>query len=513
VQTFTIAIAGVNDPPFFTKGADYLGTEDSGPVLAPGWALNVGAGPANESGQQLTFLVSNNNPALFSVAPAISPAGDLMFTPAPNANGVAMVTVALRDDGGTANGGNDTTPGQTFSITIQPLNDRPVANPLSITVAEDGMVTITLSASDAEGDPLTYTIGTPPAHGTLTGPGASVTYRPGTNYAGPDSFTFRVTDGTVNSLEATVAITVTPVDDPPVAYSQSVTNLEDTPILITLAGMDVENNPLAYFPSLPANGTLTGTDPNLIYTPASNYFGADSFRFRVLGAGAYSDFATVSIVVVPVNDPPSFSRGPDVTVAEDAGARTLANWATGISPGPPNESAQTVEFMVSNNNPSLFSVAPAISPAGTLTFTPAADATGSALVTVLLHDSGGTANDGQNTAPPDVHHHAHSPMIHPSPTRSPSRSRRRDGSHHLDRIGCRRRRAQLRDRDRAGARHFDRHGANRSYTPAANYNGLDSFTFKVNDGQADSALATVSITVAPLNDAPVAIARILPWFT
>jgi formylglycine-generating enzyme len=99
-----------------------------------------------------------------------------------------------------------------------------------------------------------------------------------------------------------------------------------------------------------------------------------------------------------VNHPPSFTQGADQTVLENAGAQSVANWATSISAGPSDESGQTVTFHVSNNNNSLFSVQPVISSGGTLTYTPAANANGSATVTVYLQDNGGTANGGNNTS-------------------------------------------------------------------------------------------------------------------
>src|SRR6185369_16340581 len=86
----------------------------------------ISAGAANESGQVLTFQITNNtNPALFSAGPVASPCGLLTFTAAANANGTAMITLVLKDNGGTANGGVDTSAPQTFTITVNAVNDRP----------------------------------------------------------------------------------------------------------------------------------------------------------------------------------------------------------------------------------------------------------------------------------------------------------------------------------------------------------------------------------------------------
>src|SRR5690606_4754795 len=85
------------------------------------------------------------------------------------------------------------------------------------------------------------------------------------------------------------------------------------------------------------------------------------------------------ITATPVNDAPSFTKGADQTVLEDAGPQTVNPWATAISAGPADESGQTLTFNVTGNTtPALFSTAPAVSPTGVLTYTPAADANGSA---------------------------------------------------------------------------------------------------------------------------------------
>src|SRR5439155_25328926 len=112
--------------------------------------------------------------------------------------------------------------------TITAVNDAPVAADQAVTTAEDTAKAIVLTASDVESDPLTYAIVAGPAHGTLSGVAPTVTYTPAANYNGADSFTFKANDGTVDSNVATVRLTVTPVNDAPVAAAQGVTTEEDT---------------------------------------------------------------------------------------------------------------------------------------------------------------------------------------------------------------------------------------------------------------------------------------------
>ena len=99
-----------------------------------------------------------------------------------------------------------------------------------------------------------------------------------------------------------------------------------------------------------------------------------------------------------VNQPPSFVKGPDVAVLENAGHQILAGWAGEISAGSPDETGQSLNFEVSADAPSLFTELPAVSADGTLTFTTGPDCYGSTRVTVVLKDDGGIQHGGQDTS-------------------------------------------------------------------------------------------------------------------
>ena len=120
-----------------------------------------------------------------------------------------------------------------------------------------------------------------------------------------DFFTFKVNDGTVDSTTATVSISVNAVNDVPVSNAQSVSTDEDAPKVITLNGSDVDGEFSSYtIVTNPAHGTVSGTGPNLTYTPSANYNGSDSFTFKVNDGTVDSATATVSITVNAVNDVP-----------------------------------------------------------------------------------------------------------------------------------------------------------------------------------------------------------------
>jgi autotransporter-associated beta strand protein len=157
-QTFTITVNPVNDVPGFTKGADQVVNEDTGAQTVNGWATGLSKGPVDESSQTLSFTVSNNNNGLFSVQPTIDSNGNLTYTPAANANGTATVTVSIKDSGGTANGGIDTSATQTFTITINPVNDEPTgAVTISGTPNVGTTLTVANTLSDADGlGPVSY---------------------------------------------------------------------------------------------------------------------------------------------------------------------------------------------------------------------------------------------------------------------------------------------------------------------------------------------------------------------
>ncbi len=191
-------------------------------------------------------------------------------------------------------------------------NTPPIALAQTVTVAGDTPRQITLRGSDPDSTTLAYFIVSPPTRGTLVAPAALVgssgvtfTYTAGANVTATDSFTFQVSDGTSMSTPATVTLNITAINHPPVANAQSVTVPAGRPTVIALTGSDADGSALSYsIVSNPARGTLTGTAPNLTYTPGSGVTGADSFQFRVSDGQLSSATATVSITILPPNTPP-----------------------------------------------------------------------------------------------------------------------------------------------------------------------------------------------------------------
>ena len=531
-RSIVVGVLPVNDAPSFTAGPDITVLEDAGSQSFPAWASQISPGPF-ESGQQITFVLNNSVPALFSTPPAISASGELTFVSAADVFGIATISVQLLDDGGIANGGQNASALQTFTIRVLPANDPPTAHGQMVTTAEDTPISIALTGADVESDALSYIVVTPPAHGALGGGGATRIYTPAPDYHGPDSFTFKVNDGEYDSPLATVTLLVSSVNDAPTAQSLALTNREDATWVLTLAGSDVDGDSLTYeVLSSPTNGTLTPFIPlggMFLYRPNPDFFGADSFTFRVHDGVTNSLPATVTIEILAVNDAPGFSKGPDVVVEEDSGPQTFPGWAAGISPGPVNESTQAVQFLVNATAPNLFSAAPAIAPDGTLTFTPAPNANGTAEIRVQLEDDGGVEDGGVSRSSLQTFRITVNP-VNDAPVAQPatltvSEDPPGGGIHFFLR-------ALDVDGDAVtfvivtpslhgtvtpgtppattvGIDGIARALAQFVYSPAPEYSGPDSFVYKVNDGRVDSASVTVSIRVDPVNDPPVAVPRVL----
>ena len=329
--------------------------------------------------------------------------GSFTYTPAANYSGSDSYTYK-------ANDGTVDSNVATVNITVIPVNNPPVAVDNAYGTAEDTVLTVATPGilandSDVDLNPLTSILVTGPSHGTLTqNTDGSFTYTPAANYNGPDSYTYKANDGTVDSNVATVNITVTAVNDPPVTVDDAYSTAEDTALTVAVPGIlandtDVEGGPLtSILVTGPSHGTLTqNSDGSFTYTPAANYNGTDSYTYKANDGAADSNVATVNITVTPVNDAP--------LAANDSYTTPQDTVLTAAAPG-----------VLANDS----------------------DVDGGPLTSMLV------------TGP------SHGTLTQNS-----------DGSF--------------------------------TYTPAANYSGSDSYTYKANDGTVDSNVATVSITVTPVN--------------
>jgi hypothetical protein len=370
---------------------------------------------------------------------------------------------------------------------ITAANNPPTANPQSVTMAEDSALAVTLTGSDPNGDPLTFSVTVAPAHGALSGTAPNLTYTPAANYNGADSFQFVVNDGKVNSTAATVSITVTPVNDAPTANAQSVSATEDTPKAIILSGSDVEGALLSYSVlTQPSFGSLSGTAPNLTYTPALNYSGGDSFTFMVNDGSLNSAPAIVSITVAAVNDAPVASAQALETAEDTPVAITLSGSDIEGSP---------LSFSVTSSplHGALAGAAP------NLTYTPAGNFNGGDSFAFVAND--GAVNSAPATVTLNVIAVNDAPVA-----QDQSVVTQQDIPVSITLSGSDVDGDALTFSVQSAPLHGVISGTapDLVYTPETGYTGDDSFTFAASDGQVSSLPGTVSITVTRTNHQPAA---------
>ena len=243
-----------------------------------------------------------------------------------------VFTYTMRDTAGLSSTSNVT-------VTIQGSNDAPLAVNDAYSATEDTTLTVVVAEGvlindrDPDGPTLTVSLGDEPTHGTLAlNINGSFTYEPDANFAGTDSFTYTVSDGSLTSNVATVVIKITGVNDPPVAVNNSYTIDEDTTLNVSAAGIlgndsDPDNDSLTAIgvgePSITinANGSLS-------FTPEANATGVKLFHYQAFDGQAYSNLATITITITPVNDAPVATV--DIATAIEAGG--VNNGTVGVNP-------------------------------------------------------------------------------------------------------------------------------------------------------------------------------------
>ena len=414
----------------------------------------------------------------------LNPDGSYTYTPGLNYNGSDSFTFTVSD-------GSLTSTAATVTITVNPVNDAPIANNSSLTTDEDTAKDGQLSGSDVEGSTLTYQLATNASHGNvILNADGSYTYTPAANYNGSDSFTFTVSDGSLTSTAATVTITVNPVNDAPVANNSSLTTDEDTAKDGQLTGSDVEESALTYQLATNAShgNVVLNADGSYTYTPAANYNGSDSFTYTVYDGTDYSLPATVTITVNPVNDAPSANAS---TLATDEDTAKNGQLTGSDVEG----STLTYQLVTDASHGNVV-----LNADGSYIYTPALNYNGSDSFTFTVSD--GSLISTSATVTITVNPVNDAPVADTS-TLITDEDTAKTGQLSGSDVEGSTLTYQLATNASHGNVILNADGSY-TYTPAANYNGSDSFTFTVSDGSLTSTAATVTITVNPVNDAPVA---------
>ncbi len=375
------------------------------------------------AGRQTTFTVSNqgtftvNNSGVVTFTPVLNYYGTVTpieytvddtdpTAPLTSNNGFIYVTVTSVNDAPVAV--NDTytnamVTSSNASITISILsNDSDVDGTIDVTSVDLDPYTSGQQFSYSVSGQGTYTVNN---SGVVTFSYSSITP---VGTLTPIYYTINDNDGSVSN---NASITVTILAGPPTAVNDAITTYEDTPISYDVTQNDTDIN--GVFPGIDSTTvTLTGTlnqtgigvwsitdvvnlPGEVTFTPVANFSGTATMTYTVKDLdGNTSNVATITVTILSVNDAPSFSIGSNQTLCANAGSQTVTGWATAISPGPSDESSQSVSFVVTNNLNSLFSVQPAVDATGKLTYTLAANQSGTCTVSVYAQDNGGTTNGG-----------------------------------------------------------------------------------------------------------------------
>ena len=448
------------------------------------------------------------------------------YTPTANYTGTDSFTFKVNDGGLDSNIA-------TASITINAVNDPPVASNTTATTNEDVPVSITLNASDVDNTSLTFTIVNGPNNGSL-GPissancvssGASanctatVTYTPAQDFNGSDSFTVKASDGPADSNTASVSITVNAVNDPPVAQVQSVTTSEDSPVVITLAASDVDSASLGFSlvtgpsrgslgsisaPSCITNGAGTNCTATVTYTPAANISGTESFTFRVNDGSLDSNIGTVSITVNAVNDA-AVAANDFYSTLKDTPLNIFAPGVLGndndIDGGQGNLTAVLVSGPANAANFIL-------NADGSFFYTPVTNFTGTDTFTYKAND--GSEDGNETTVTIAVLTAGNAPLAAndyynvPESTalNVPARGVLANDND-ADTPAASVTAILVAGPSRASSFTLNPDGSF-NYTPETNFRGRDSFTYRANDGAADSNVAMVTIAIIGANTFPVA---------
>ena len=309
-EAFVILAPGLNVAP--RAGADSAATDEDTPVVIGDLLDN----DSDVNGDSFN-LIALTQPEHGSVVAGVG--GTVTYTPDDNYNGPDSFTYTVSD--------GDDSDTATVIVTVNAVNDAPIAGDDAIVTDEDRPLTLTGlldNDSDVDGDTLTILPLAQPANGTVVdNDDGTLTYTPDENYYGPDSFTYVVSDGAGGTDTAAVTVSVEPVNDAPNAVDDAAAGDEDADITtgdVLANDSDVETVDLAIESfTQPTHGTVVDNDDGTFtYTPDDNYSGPDSFTYTIVDADGETDMATVALTVNPVNDAPEAADDDAVVVVNES---------------------------------------------------------------------------------------------------------------------------------------------------------------------------------------------------
>ncbi|MEW8465277.1 MAG: tandem-95 repeat protein, partial [gamma proteobacterium symbiont of Ctena orbiculata] len=486
--TVTVTVGAVNDAPIATD--DAVGTNEDTPVT-----VDVLPNDSDPDGDLLTVTaVTQGTNGSVSIDPV---SGNPVYTPNADFNGTDTFTYTI-DDG---NGGTDTA---TVTVTVGAVNDAPIATDDAVGTNEDTPVTVDVlpNDSDPDGDTLTVTAVTQGTNGTVTIDPVSGNpiYTPDADFNGTDTFTYTIDDGNGGTDTATVTVTVGAVNDAPIATDDTVGTNEDTPVTVDVLPNDSDPDGDTLTVTAVTQGTngSVAIDPisgNPVYTPDPDFNGTDTFTYTIDDGNGGTDTASVTVTVGAVNDAPVAT---DDTVGTNEDTPVTVDVLPNDSD--PDGDVLTVTAVTQGTNGSVV-----IDPvSGNPVYTPDPDFNGTDTFTYTIDDgNGGTdtatvtitvgaVNDAPIATDDAVGTNEDTPVtVDVLPNDSDP-----DG----DTLTV-----TAVTQGTNGTVTIDPVSGNPIYTPDADFNGTDTFTYTIDDGNGGTDTATVTVTVGAVNDAPVAV--------
>lgn len=479
-NTFTLQVNAVNDLPNVANDA-FTGNEDQ--VISG----NLSNGEFDIEGGPLTYsAISNSSNGALSV----SINGQFTFQPNVNWFGTQTFSISVCDN---QNGCVTTV----LTLTINSINDTPIALPANLSTNEDTNLNGSLGsfASDVETSQLSFSLLTSPATGQLNlNSNGSYTFIPSPNFFGSVNATYQACDASGSCTNGNIFITVNAVNDAPTAPTISLSFTEDTPANGTITSIqDIDNSGIVIsINQNAAHGNFTiANSGNYTFAPANNYFGTDVVTYTVCDVMNACSQGSILLTIQPVEDFPVVN-GETFVILQDI---TLTGNLSS------NDSDGDGDVLLYNLTNSLANGSINLAGNGSFTYTPFNGFVGTEIINYQACDPQGDCSNGvltisvltSNTAP--VASNSVQSTIEDSPLASSLLSSVNDsegGPYNFSTVNT----------PQHGTLQWGNNGSF-TYVPAANYFGIDAFTFQVCDAGNLCTQANVTITIASQNDSPI----------
>ncbi len=481
----TIAVTPLNDAPVAV--ADEATTDEDTAVT-----IDVLANDTDVDGDGLT--VTTVGGARLGTVAIAEDGSSLTYTPKADANGTDTFTYTVSD--GTLRATS------TVTVTVNPVNDAPVAVDDKATTAEDQALVVDVVRNDTDIDSSALQLSKivdGPTNGTaeIDAETGQIRYTPNENYNGADSLTYEVSDGELTST-ARLDITVTPVNDAPVAVADTATTAEDAAVMINALANDTDlDGDTLRIASVarPENGTavVDAATGEIRYTPNADFNGDDSFTYTITDGAGGTAMASVAVTVEPVNDAPVATADQAATTEDTAVLVNVIANDTDID-------GDTLTVAAVGKAASGTTEIDAAT--GQIRYTPGEDFHGTDSFTYKVSDGAGGTAESTVTVQVTPVNDAPVAVDDAVTTREDTPATFDVLANDSDVDGDALRVAAVGDAQHGTATLA---GNQIAYTPDADFNGEDSFTYTITDPAGATSEATVKVAVLSVNDAPVAV--------